>query len=319
MRLQQEIYKTEGKENLCKTTDFDHQLESRPYDDLAGIFPMNYEPAAFTAKDSGKLQVLIDLLASIHEQNSAERVVLVSNYTQTLDILQEMCKRFGYSYTRLDGQTAVSQRQKIVDSFNSKHGQSFIFLLSSKAGGVGLNLIGASRLVLYDIDWNPANDVQAMARVWRDGQKRPVHIYRLLTTGTIEEKIYQRQVSKQSLSGTVVDLKKKSEHASFSLEELRNLFQLEEDSNCLTHDLLYCNCLGNGQPIGAPEEATTPDHSNLTWGYHRGQYRLIHLKVAWKYRKKLISLLKRLRLLEPANLAIIQRRLIPINTFLCQI
>ncbi|XP_048384801.2 DNA repair and recombination protein RAD54B isoform X2 [Stegostoma tigrinum] len=249
-----------GKEILCNTTDFDHQLKSSPYDDLAGMLPVNYEPPAFTEKDSGKLQVLIDLLASIHEQNSAERVVLVSNYTQTLDILQEMCKRFGYSYTRLDGQTAVSQRQKLVDSFNSKHGQSFIFLLSSKAGGVGLNLIGASRLVLYDIDWNPANDVQAMARVWRDGQKRPVHIYRLLTTGTIEEKIYQRQVSKQSLSGTVVDLKKKSEHASFSLEELRNLFQLEEDSNCLTHDLLYCKCLGNGQPIVnlTAKKAATP-------------------------------------------------------------
>ncbi|XP_060679653.1 DNA repair and recombination protein RAD54B [Hemiscyllium ocellatum] len=249
-----------GKENLCKTTDFDHQLESSPYDDLTGIFPINYEPAAFTAKDSGKLQVLIDLLASIHEQNSAERVVLVSNYTQTLDVLQEMCKCFGYSYTRLDGQTAVSHRQNIVDSFNNKHSQTFIFLLSSKAGGVGLNLIGASRLVLYDIDWNPANDVQAMARVWRDGQKRPVHIYRLLTTGTIEEKIYQRQVSKQSLSGTVVDLKKKSEHASFSLEELRNLFQLEEDTNCLTHDLLYCNCLRNGQPIDnlSTKNAATP-------------------------------------------------------------
>ncbi|XP_072426320.1 DNA repair and recombination protein RAD54B isoform X1 [Chiloscyllium punctatum] len=249
-----------GKENLCKTTDFDHQFESSPYDDLTGIFPINYEPSAFTAKDSGKLQVLIDLLANIHEQNSAERVVLVSNYTQTLDVLQEMCKCFGYSYTRLDGQTAVSHRQNIVDSFNNKHSQTFIFLLSSKAGGVGLNLIGASRLVLYDIDWNPANDVQAMARVWRDGQKRPVHIYRLLTTGTIEEKIYQRQVSKQSLSGTVVDLKKKSDHASFSLEELRNLFQLEEDTNCLTHDLLYCNCLRNGQPIDnlTTKKAATP-------------------------------------------------------------
>uniref|UniRef100_UPI00398EFA71 DNA repair and recombination protein RAD54B isoform X2 n=1 Tax=Pristiophorus japonicus TaxID=55135 RepID=UPI00398EFA71 len=237
-----------GKENHSTKPNFDHQLEISPYNDLIGIFPMCYEPDRFTAKDSGKLQVLMDLLAGIHAQSSAERVVLISNYTQTLDILQEICKCFGYSYTRLDGQTPISHRQKIVDSFNSKHSQCFIFLLSSKAGGVGLNLIGASRLVLYDIDWNPANDVQAMARIWRDGQRRPVHIYRLLTTGTIEEKIYQRQVSKQSLSGTVVDLKK-SEHASFSLEELRNLFELNEGSNCLTHDLLDCNCLGNGEQL----------------------------------------------------------------------
>ncbi|XP_041045854.1 DNA repair and recombination protein RAD54B isoform X1 [Carcharodon carcharias] len=249
-----------GKENHCTRPDFDCRFEINPYDDLTGIFPINYESNAFTAKDSGKLQVLIDLLAGIHAHSSAERVVLISNYTQTLDILQEMCKCFGYSYTRLDGQTPVSHRQQIVDSFNSKQSKSFIFLLSSKAGGVGLNLIGASRLVLYDVDWNPANDVQAMARVWRDGQRKPVHIYRLLTTGTIEEKIYQRQVSKQSLSGTVVDLKKKNEHASFSLEELRNLFKLDEDSNCLTHDLLCCNCLGNGEPSAnlATEKPLTP-------------------------------------------------------------
>jgi DNA repair and recombination protein RAD54B len=69
-----------------------------------------------------------------------------------------------------------------------------VFLLSTKAGGAGLNLIGANRLVLFDSDWNPANDLQAMARVWRDGQKKAVVIYRLLCTGTIEEKVYQRQV-----------------------------------------------------------------------------------------------------------------------------
>ncbi|XP_078073165.1 DNA repair and recombination protein RAD54B isoform X2 [Mustelus asterias] len=249
-----------GKENHCVKRDLDSESEINPYDDLAGLFPINYEPDAFTARYSGKLQVLIDLLAGIHAHSSAERVVLISNYTQTLDILQEMCKCSGYSYSRLDGQTPVSHRQQIVDSFNSKQSKSFIFLLSSKAGGVGLNLIGASRLVLYDIDWNPANDIQAMARVWRDGQRRPVHIYRLLTTGTIEEKIYQRQVSKQSLSGTVVDLKKKNERANFSLEELRNLFKLDEVSNCLTHDLLYCSCLGNGEPLAnlTAEKPLTP-------------------------------------------------------------
>ncbi|XP_055489553.1 DNA repair and recombination protein RAD54B isoform X1 [Leucoraja erinacea] len=227
--------------------DIDQQLETSPYRDLTSIFPMSYQPDALIANNSGKLNVLKDLLAGIHAMSSAERVVLVSNYTQTLDILQEMCNLFGYSYTRLDGHTPVSHRQQIVESFNSRHNEKFIFLLSSKAGGVGLNLIGASRLILYDIDWNPANDVQAMARIWRDGQRRPVHTYRLLTTGTIEEKIYQRQISKQSLSGAVVDMKKKREHASFSLEELRNLFELDEGSDCLTHDLLSCDCLRNGE------------------------------------------------------------------------
>ncbi|XP_069777982.1 DNA repair and recombination protein RAD54B isoform X3 [Narcine bancroftii] len=253
-------------ENYSKQTDFDQQLEIGPFKDLTNIFPMSYEPDIFTAKHSGKLEVLRNLLAGIHEQSAAEKVVLISNYTQTLDILQEMCKTLGYCYTRLDGQTPVSLRQQIVESFNSKHSQIFIFLLSSKAGGVGLNLIGASRLVLYDIDWNPANDVQAMARVWRDGQRRPVHIYRLLTTGTIEEKIFQRQISKQSLSGAVVDLKKKREHASFSLEELKNLFELVENSDCLTHDLLSCSCLKNGELLAkTAKKSLTPRTCQLGW------------------------------------------------------
>uniref|UniRef100_A0A5F8GRR7 DNA repair and recombination protein RAD54B n=1 Tax=Monodelphis domestica TaxID=13616 RepID=A0A5F8GRR7_MONDO len=210
---------------------------------LIDAYPADYNPNTFSETDSGKLQVLTKLLAAIRELSPSEKVVLVSNYTQTLNILQAVCTRHGYTCTRLDGQTPVVQRQQIVDGFNCKHSSVFIFLLSSKAGGVGLNLIGGSHLILYDIDWNPATDIQAMARVWRDGQKHSVHIYRLLTTGTIEEKIYQRQISKQGLSGAVVDLAKTSEHIQFSVEELKNLFTLHEDSDCVTHDLLDCECV----------------------------------------------------------------------------
>ncbi|KAJ8290984.1 hypothetical protein GJAV_G00019950 [Gymnothorax javanicus] len=170
------------------------------YDGLGELFPEAYSTGGFNMADSGKLQVLADLLAAIRQLSPSDRVVLVSNYTQTLDLLQDMCSHLGYNCCRLDGQTPVSQRHKLVDRFNSRFATDFIFLLSSKAGGVGLNLVGASHLVLYDIDWNPANDIQAMARVWRDGQRKSVHIYRFLTAGTIEEKIYQRQVSKQGLS-----------------------------------------------------------------------------------------------------------------------
>ncbi|NXJ64531.1 RA54B protein, partial [Rostratula benghalensis] len=231
------------KEKSCDPVPGEYE-ESSLYEGLMDVFPQDYTLDTFSETDSGKLQVLVKLLAAIHELSSSERVVLVSNYTQTLNILQETCKRYGYSYTRLDGHTPVSQRQQIVDSFNSKFSPAFIFLLSSKAGGVGLNLVGASHLILYDIDWNPATDLQAMARVWRDGQKHTVHIYRLLTTGSIEEKIYQRQISKQDLSGAVVDLSKSSEHIHFSIEELRDLFTLHEDSSCVTHDLLDCDCMG---------------------------------------------------------------------------
>ncbi|XP_077023333.1 DNA repair and recombination protein RAD54B isoform X2 [Tamandua tetradactyla] len=237
------------KEKECSST-CDENEEKNLYEALLNVFPVDYNPLMFTEKDSGKLQVLSKLLAVIHELRPSEKVVLVSNYTQTLNILQEVCKRHGYAYTRLDGQTPISQRQQIVDSFNSKYSSSFIFLLSSKAGGVGLNLIGGSHLILYDIDWNPATDIQAMSRVWRDGQKHPVHIYRLLTTGTIEEKIYQRQISKQGLSGAVVDLTKTSEHIQFPVEELKNLFTLHENSRCVTHDLLDCECSGEKDHTG---------------------------------------------------------------------
>lgn len=220
------------------------------------LFPEEYSTGAFSTADSGKLLVLTDLLSAIQHVNRTDRVVLVSNYTQTLDLLQDVCDQIGYKWCRLDGQTPVGQRQRIVDSFNSPHSSSFLLLLSSKAGGVGLNLIGASHLVLYDIDWNPANDIQAMARVWRDGQKKTVHIYRFLTTGSIEEKIYQRQVSKQGLSGTVVDLTKKAEHISFSAEELRDLFRFDPNTTCLTHDLLDCKCTGDGNTPGSVKESS---------------------------------------------------------------
>ncbi|XP_072316178.1 DNA repair and recombination protein RAD54B [Eucyclogobius newberryi] len=228
-------------------------LENSIYEGLAELFSESYASAGLNVSDSGKLQVLADLLAAVRQISPSDRVVVVSNYTQTLDMLEKLCASMSYTFCRLDGQTPTNQRQRLVDSFNSPYSQNFLFLLSSKAGGVGLNLIGASHLVLYDIDWNPANDIQAMARVWRDGQRKTVHIYRLLTAGTIEERIFQRQVSKQGLSGTVVDLGKRAEHTSFSTSELRDLFSLV-DSSCLTHDLLNCTCVMDGAVNAAEVE-----------------------------------------------------------------
>ncbi|XP_031431560.1 DNA repair and recombination protein RAD54B [Clupea harengus] len=223
----------------------------------AELFPEAYSSGRFSTDESGKLLVLCDLLAAIQHFNSTDKVVLVSNYTQTLDVLQDVCAHLGYTCCRLDGSTPVAKRQSLVESFNKPSSAHFLFLLSSKAGGVGLNLVGASHLVLYDIDWNPANDIQAMARVWRDGQRKTVHIYRLLTTGTIEERIYQRQVCKQGLSGAVVDLGKGADHISFSSEELRDLFTFEPKTTCLTHHLLGCHCAGDGAIPSLPEEETT--------------------------------------------------------------
>lgn len=100
-----------------------------------------------------------------------------------------------------------------------------VFLLSTKAGGAGLNIIGASRLILFDSDWNPSTDLQAMARIHRDGQKKPCFIYRFLTTGTMDEKIYQRQITKTGLAdsfmnGPVDGKKKKSGKDAFTSNDV---------------------------------------------------------------------------------------------------
>ncbi|XP_012135180.2 DNA repair and recombination protein RAD54B isoform X1 [Megachile rotundata] len=187
----------------------------------------------------GKISVVQTLMKNL--KNTDEKLVLISYYTQTLDLLETVCSTEGLHFLRLDGSTPATTRSKIIEQFNSKNHNSKIFLLSAKAGGVGLNLFGASRLILFDSDWNPASDSQAMARIWRDGQKKDVYILRLLTTGTIEEKIFQRQVSKAGLSETVVD-SNCFDSLKLSMNELKDLFTLTTGTNCLTHDLMQCSC-----------------------------------------------------------------------------
>ncbi|KAI9442270.1 SNF2 family N-terminal domain-containing protein [Lactarius indigo] len=154
---------------------------------------------------SGKLTAIANLLRAI-KRHTDEKCIVVSHYTSTLNILEAFCKKKSYSYLRLDG-------SEHVNTFNkSSQERCFLFLLSSKAGGVGLNLVGASRLCLIDSDWNPSHDLQSMARIHRDGQKRSVYIYRFLTTGTIDEKIYQRQITKLGLSRTLIGGKSDSNH-----------------------------------------------------------------------------------------------------------
>jgi DNA repair and recombination protein RAD54B len=121
--------------------------------------------------------------------------VVVSNFTSHLDcaelLLRGMGAMEGSSCLRIDGSVPSDSRQALIDRFNSPRDSSFVFLLSSRAGGVGISLIGASRLVMLDADWNPAVDHQAMARIWREGQKRPVFIYRLIAAGSIEQSILE--------------------------------------------------------------------------------------------------------------------------------
>ncbi|KAF8518861.1 DNA repair protein, SNF2 family [Hysterangium stoloniferum] len=172
-----------------------------------------------------------------------DKIVLISNYTQTLDL---------YGYVRLDGGMAITKRQKYVDQFNDPERSEFVFLLSSKAGGCGINLIGANRLILFDPDWNPAADQQALARVWRDGQKKECF------------KVFPRQASKRALSSCVVDDKQDAER-HFSVDDLRKLSLFKEKTLCETHDTCKCKrCKDGKQIIKAPAllygDASTWNH-----------------------------------------------------------
>lgn len=190
------------------------------------------EEPDYSCTRSGKLDILDRLLCSIRRESPDDKVVIVSNFTSALSVIEEgVIRRRGWNSLRLDGTTEQSTRQALVDSFNrSSTNDSFVFLLSSKAGGVGLNLVGANRLVMFDLDWNPSTDAQAMARVYRQGQKKECFIYRLMLTGTVEEVIYQRQVQK----GLLDSKNRKSNNSGFTDDELKDCFTLKENCDCDT-------------------------------------------------------------------------------------
>lgn len=207
--------------------------------DMARYFPPNF--VRNDARFSGKLVCVMQLLEKLRAETD-DKVVLVSNFTSTLDIVEAMMRKKRYSYLRLDGKTPQDERMDMVNQFNRDGvDSSFVFLLSAKSGGVGLNLIGANRLVLIDSDWNPSTDLQAMARIHRDGQKKVCYIYRLLLSGTMDEKIYQRQISKLGLTDSLIKGDKSSSD-TFSQEELRDIFTLHLDSPCISHRQLVCDC-----------------------------------------------------------------------------
>merc|ERR1712212_1128463 len=146
-----------------------------------------------------------------------------------------------------------------------------------------LNLIGANRLVMFDPDWNPANDEQAMARVWRDGQKKQCFVYRMLAVGTIEEKIFQRQTHKKALSSCVVDQEEDVER-HFSLSDLRDLFKLEQGTTSDTHDKLKCRrCVAGVEVRGPPEDSDC--NSDLSSWHHASSKKGLQdvaLKQVWE-------------------------------------
>ncbi|GIL69867.1 hypothetical protein Vretifemale_646 [Volvox reticuliferus] len=150
---------------------------------------------------SGKMMILDRMLNRLHKQG--HRVVLFSQFNIMLDIIEDYLVSRGFNFRRLDGSTNRIQRMIDIEQFNMPGSKIFIYILCTRAGGLGVNLQTADTCILFDSDWNPQWDLQAMARVHRIGQTRPVHIYRLVTGGTVEDRIQRRAEAKLYLDQMV--------------------------------------------------------------------------------------------------------------------
>ncbi|XP_059952867.1 chromodomain-helicase-DNA-binding protein 2 isoform X5 [Mesoplodon densirostris] len=153
-------------------------------------------------RSSGKLILLDKLLTRLRERGN--RVLIFSQMVRMLDILAEYLTIKHYPFQRLDGSIKGEIRKQALDHFNADGSEDFCFLLSTRAGGLGINLASADTVVIFDSDWNPQNDLQAQARAHRIGQKKQVNIYRLVTKGTVEEEIIERAKKKMVLDHLVI-------------------------------------------------------------------------------------------------------------------
>ncbi|XP_034727507.1 DNA excision repair protein ERCC-6-like 2 isoform X1 [Etheostoma cragini] len=193
---------------------------------------------------SGKMKVLQKLLK--HYLQRRDKILIFSLSTKLLDVLESYCMAEGLDYNRLDGATKSKDRMQIVREFNNSTHIN-LCLVSTMAGGLGLNFIGANVVVLFDPTWNPANDLQAIDRAYRIGQCRDVTVLRLISLGTVEEVIYLRQIYKQQLQCSVVG--KESARRYFEAVQghgvhkgelfgIKNLFRLQTQGTCLTRKIL---------------------------------------------------------------------------------
>ncbi|CAO1636771.1 unnamed protein product [Sympodiomycopsis kandeliae] len=152
--------------------------------------------------NSGKMAILDKLLKSMKEKGS--RVLIFSQMSRVLDILEDYCFFREYEYCRIDGQTAHEDRVAAIDEYNREGSKKFVFLLTTRAGGLGINLTTADIVVLFDSDWNPQADLQAMDRAHRIGQTKQVYVFRFVTDKSIEERILERAAQKLRLDQLVI-------------------------------------------------------------------------------------------------------------------
>merc|ERR1719350_1850224 len=218
-----------------------------PGDFLASKFQVQCPDTRLIQYDCGKLQILSKLLQTL--QAGSHRALIFTQMTKILDILESFLSFHGHTYMRLDGSTKVEQRQMLMERFNA-NSKYFVFILSTRSGGVGINLTGADTVIFYDSDWNPTMDAQAQDRCHRIGQTRDVHIYRLVSERTIEENILKKANQKRLLGDLAIEGGNFTT-AYFKKSTIRDLFDENEQNN----DTNITEVVSNG--ANGEEESTT--------------------------------------------------------------
>ncbi|XP_078123313.1 chromodomain-helicase-DNA-binding protein 4a isoform X4 [Sander vitreus] len=181
-----------------------------------------YDGNALT-KAAGKLLLLQKMMRKL--KDGGHRVLIFSQMTKMLDLLEDFLENEGYKYERIDGGITGGMRQEAIDRFNAPGAPQFAFLLSTRAGGLGINLATADTVVIYDSDWNPHNDIQAFSRAHRIGQNKKVMIYRFVTKASVEERITQVAKKKMMLTHLVVRPGLGSKTGSMSKQELDDILK----------------------------------------------------------------------------------------------
>jgi hypothetical protein len=170
-----------------------------------------------------------------HSQRAGDKMAIFSQSVQTLDHIEALFMDRKYRNTkmirdkqfyRIDGSVSPKVRQNMISNFNKSGNKVKFFLISTRAGGIGINLTGANRVIMLDTAWNPAHDSQAVCRVYRFGQTKKTFIYRLVAAGTMERKVYDRQVYKTAMANRVVD--SMQQHRHLQLQELAELHKLSK-------------------------------------------------------------------------------------------
>ncbi|PWZ31801.1 putative chromatin-remodeling complex ATPase chain [Zea mays] len=177
-----------------------------------------YTTGEHLIENAGKMVLLDKLLPKLKERDS--RVLIFSQMTRLLDILEDYLMFRGYQYCRIDGNTGGEDRDASIEAFNSPGSEKFVFLLSTRAGGLGINLATADVVVLYDSDWNPQADLQAQDRAHRIGQKKEVQVFRFCTEYTIEEKVIERAYKKLALDALVIQQGRLAEQKTVNKDDL---------------------------------------------------------------------------------------------------